>query len=337
MSGRRWKWAVLLVVIVLIILIYRWCQPPGPTTKLIVEVTGGFVYVPESTRHFSIGYLNDVRLTEDQDTNGDNVIDKNNVVVCEVDQIGTELMVVRGNITVAEKNVPVTPPPTKTFNLDRAVLTFPALETANIPLDDTRQAWPPTPVKPADPNDEKQWELKYVPGAKEHHPGTTISNGWPGLLNGRMVLRGGKIRATYPSDPLIQHTDFEFRKSGASLGRAALTDKTIYEVDVPGTSIEILFGNSATSGFTRIVLEPATAGAAVKLRLRGMHAMNTPPSYANGDELKDFCSFYSLVEPRPKSKDWLTLHYMAPATLPASASLVGGGQPSPGFFCNGDF
>jgi hypothetical protein len=62
-------------------------------TKLEIEITGGFAYIPSpNDRTLFVAYLNDV--LEKQDT--DNLPGTPDEVVCDVPQVGTELMVVRG-------------------------------------------------------------------------------------------------------------------------------------------------------------------------------------------------------------------------------------------------
>jgi hypothetical protein len=77
------------------------------------------------------------------------------------------------------------------------------------------------------------------------------------------------------------------------------------------------------------VIKPNLPGEAVRLRLRGLHAMNTPPN--DGDELKDFCAFHTLLTPDVKSPDYVRIFYKAPPR-----PLNGDGMPSPGYFCDGN-
>ncbi len=121
---------------------------------------------------------------------------------------------------------------------------------------------------------------------------------------------------------------FEFKVGGQSRGLVASTDKTIYRVTVPSDQVEILFTGSA-KGYQRLVLKPDSPGEPVRLRLRGLHASMSPPaSLRDGDELKDFCAFHTLLEPPVNSSDYVRIYYKAPA------QTGGPGQPSPGFFCD---
>ena len=78
-------------------------------------------------------------------------------------------------------------------------------------------------------------------------------------------------------------------------------------------------------------MEPAAPGLPVKLLLSGLHDPNALSSFTTGQELADFCTFYSLLEPRPKASEWLKISYAG-----AAGSFPPGAQPSPGFFCLGD-
>ncbi len=90
------------------------------TTKLEIEITGGFAYIPspnDSTLH--IAYLNNVQVKEDTDNNPGTADE----VVCNVPQVGTELMIVRGVVDAYQGSQPM--PETRIFDLDKARLRFP--------------------------------------------------------------------------------------------------------------------------------------------------------------------------------------------------------------------
>lgn len=333
----RWLWIVAVLVTVSLLMLgrYVWKTPPGvasgPTTRLEIEITGGFAYVPTTAdNHLEIAYLNSVDMKEDIDTDGDGVIDQPNKSVCNVQQIGTELKVTRGSITTSQ---PMAAPASNEFNLDQAVVTFPALEGANQTLQLARGPWPPTGSSaPANPDVEGDWnDLKWVPKLTDHHNSSTLNPNWRTMVNGRVVLRGGQLRATFPSNPILKRAKFDFKDSTGSRFSTAATDKMIYTVDVPGTEIEMLLSD-ATSGYERIVIKPQ--GNLVRLTLKGLHSMSAQPSLANGAPLTDFCTFYQLMQPVPKAKDFLVPHYLASTT--AGQTGPGGAAPSPGFFCMGD-
>ncbi len=319
MKKHWWKWLVMVLLLIIIWVVVKPAPKPTPSTRLEIEITGGFAYVPTPAQNLlEVAYLNDVAMK-----------DGAGATICEVDQIGTELMVERADIVTAD---PMAAPANKKFNLDKAVVTFPALETAGLPLSISKGAWPPSQVKPGNPDDDGEWkDMKYVPGLKDYHSGSSLRPDWRSVVNGRVVLKGGTIVGTRPSDPVIKKAHFDFKASGVSKFMGAITDKTIYVVQVPGNEVEILLSN-ATSGYTRFVVKPsASYPAAVRLTLKGLHAMSTSGSLTGGQPLNDFCSFYELLQPVPNVADWLVPHYVA---LPATTA---GGQPSPGFFCPGDW
>ena len=180
-------------------------------TKLIIEITGGFAYVPEvSSRTLNIAYLNDVEIKE--------TVAGVERIICQVDEIGTELSVLRGNIV----DPPLSQvPPNRTFNLDKAVVKIPALNTINTALIYNRPAFPPSPAKPTNANHWKN--LQYVPSLKDHHPNSGIRPTWRNEVNGRVELRGGTLEATVPTDPSIREgaisSSRRARRRGAVLRR----------------------------------------------------------------------------------------------------------------------
>jgi hypothetical protein len=322
------RWWFLLIVVLLVMVWYLY--PKGDTTRLVIELTGGFAYVPTPADNvLEVAYLNDVKLYEDLNNDGDQT--DAGELVCDVDQIGTEMMVVRGRIVSA---APMAAPANKKFDLNGAVISFPQLQSANIPLTFTRTGWPPSPTKPANPANDAEWaDLQHVPTLRQYHS-AGIPPTWRNTVNGRLILKGGTVVAARPSDPQIEKAQFDFRTPGGQPKlQGAVTDKTIYTVDVPGTQIELTLSGAA-NGYTNLILEPNVKGQAVKLTVKGLHAMGTAASLHGGDRLKDFCSFYSLVEPRPRFADWLVPHYVTGSSAPSNTYAAG--QPSPGFFCSGD-
>ena len=295
---------------------------PKKSTDLQIDISGGFAIVPTLAEdRLEIAYLNKILIEET--TAG---VKKE---VCNVEPVGTELMVLRGDIDYALTDP--APPDDRIFNLDGAVVKFPALEAASIPLSATRKAWPPSPMWPANPKTEGEWkDLQFVPSLTDHI-GKSIDPKWRDnvkVVNGRVVLKGGTIVGTHPTDPTAEATVFKYEKSGSSI-TAASTDKAIYTVKVPDDKIEIVF-TGAKHGFNRLVIRPTKPNQPVRLRMRGLHAMNSPPSYANDQELADFCAFYALVQPPPASAEWLRLKYVTPTFTPGPNTS----KPSPGFFCD---
>lgn len=294
------------------------------STKLEIEISGGFAYIPSrNDRRLHIAYLNNVLVTEDTDNNPSTP----DAVVCDVPQVGTELMVVRGMVDAYQGSQPM--PETRIFNLDKARLRLPRLESASIALNLPRTGWKPNPLKAASPADWKN--LQYVPRIGDHSGLTDrkITPTWQNhrFVNGFITLRGGTLEGTTPSDPIAELADFEFKVGGVST-LVSGTDKTIYRVDVPDDKVDIRFTRS-TYGYRRLVLKPNAPGEAVRLRLRGLHAMNSPPK--DGDELKDFCAFHALLTPAVKSANYVRIFYKAPQRGQAAE-----GMPSPGYFCDGN-
>jgi hypothetical protein len=297
---------------------------PRPSTKLVIEITGGFAFVPSpANRMLEVAYLNDVEMKEPDGS-----------VSCAVKQIGTELVVVRGDISEAEPPAPEN----RIFDLDGWVVNFPALDQANLPFTGFRPRGMPNPLVPGPTG---SWNNpQYVPAIKDHHDRRGIKQNWRELVNGRVVLKGGKIAGSAPSDPLMQQATFDFRLAGTSVGKAAVTDKMIYTVDVPGDKIELVFTNSKMES-KRLVLTAPAPNKPVRLALRGLHATPAAGAHANDTELKDFCAFYSLLDGQqiPKAER-LRLFYQAPEIL-ASATPQNYDpykpQPSPGFYCSPDW
>ena len=347
MSGK--KLLMVLVVVAAVAIAWWWWYMRATTrvgtaassTRLEIEITGGFAFVaPTSGNILEVAYLNDWVLRKDlnnngvmepteppvfTDVNGNGVQDANEPDTCNVNQMGFTLTVDRG---IVDASVGKTVVAGIAENIDKAVIRFPALEAADIPLTIGKSTvWPPTPNLPANPDNEADWK-DMVPTLRSYHGGT-INPNWQNMVNGRMVLPGGQIKATMPSIPVFKKAHFEFHAGNASKFKAAMTDKMIYTVDLPGSTVELQV-TGATSGLTKLVLKPQ--GNRVVLKLAGTHDMTVPGDRA---PLKDFCAFYQLLQPMPDPKDFLLPIYIAAA--PATPLPPGSQQPSPGFFCNGDW
>jgi hypothetical protein len=220
------KRALLLAAIVVLIALVVWyCRPPGPTIALELESYGGFAYIHSPAENkLEIAYLKD---------SGPECAEP-------VDQLGTDLMVVSGSI--------VDPPawPGKLFEVTGAVVSFPDLEAGPADLKVNRG---PRPVgAPANPDDATQWyDTKWVAGIssgtpESDYPSHSLDPNWRSLVEGRVVLTRGTIRARHPSDYVMQHTTFEFRTPPSATGgmgkqfTQSLTDSTLFTADVPARS-----------------------------------------------------------------------------------------------------
>lgn len=309
---RRWWW--LIVVVVALVLWFAFCRGGGPRTRMEVESHGGFAYIPDRPNNrLEIVYLADLK-----------------VEGCEVDQLGTELQVVDGNIVevLGGPN-----PADKKFSLNGAVVTFPDLESSALSLTAVRGNRPNG--GPGNPNDATEWaDLKWIAGIAPDFPMSSRNPNWRDLpvVDGRMVLKGGRMTATPPSDPVAQTGVFEFKDTASSRFTQALTDRTTYAVDVPSNRV-VMQLTGADSNITRIVVEPRL-GRPVQMKLIGLHTANTGTSLALGAPISHYCAFYQLLDPIPASTEWLIPHFAGnPKVPPANAA----GQPSPGPYCPGQW
>jgi hypothetical protein len=341
---RRLTWLLALLVVLIVVLVW-YCRPkpPGVVTALELESYGGFAYIqPPGANELSISFLKDYKKDEPDPANPTGPP----VTVCEVDQLGVDLLVISGAIASVSKGPNLAPiPANRTFDLAGAVVTFPDLSKSSQALVVNRGDRPTGPFGPADPNNESHWlDLKWVPGtsyaasarsAPPNYPASTLNPNWPSLIDGRVVLTRGTITAAHPSDVAIKDSIFEFRsKSGArNPFKQAVTDTTQFKADVPSDQIVINL-TGAASGITQIVVKPSKPGRPVRLKLKGRHVHQTKPELPLDAGIDHFCAFYQLLQPVPDFKDQLIPHRVAGPTI-ASAGFSG--QPSPGPFCPGDW
>lgn len=312
---KRWWW--LIALLILVALWYAFCRGRGPvqgTTRLEIESHGGFAYIPDRPNHrLEIVYLADLKVDG-----------------CEVDQLGTELQVVDGNI-VEVLGGPT--PADKKFSLNGAVVTFPDLEASNLSLAAVRGNRPNG--GPANPGDPIEWEdLKWIAGIGPDFPTSSRNPNWRDLpvVDGRLVLKGGRITATPPTDLVAQAGVFEFKIAGSSKFTQAMTDRTNYTVAVPSSRV-VMQLTGADSGITRIAVEPRP-GRPVQLKLIGLHTGNTGATLPLGSPISHYCAFYQLLDPIPQSTDWLIPHFAGNPKLPPANAA---GQPSPGPYCPGQW
>jgi hypothetical protein len=308
-----------------------------PKVTMQVTMTGGFAYIgpPAPTdNQLSVAYLNSWHL-EEGDQDGDGKLD----VVCDVKQLGTELVLKKG--VVVDWEPKSLPKPGIEFDLKTATVRFPVLDLANQPLAIGRDTWTGPPTEPADPDKPSDWKnLKWVPSLKEFHGGAIDPN-WPNIVNGYIALRGGELIASTPSEQKFKKAKFDFKQANTSKHKVSLTDTTIYSIDIAkslmtGGNLEVLISYKETrpNGYTKLVIQPQ--GNKVEFTLTGEHAMG--PDLGDGEPLKDFCAFYQLLQPRPAATDFLVPYYIkAPSTMPPPSAQVIAGSGSPGFFCIGDW
>jgi hypothetical protein len=329
------KWVVLILIVGIAWLVwYNWPKTPSVITKLEMQAIGGFAYIqPPDANELSIAFLADYKTTEPDPAD-----------VCDVDQLGVDLMVTSGTIVsvASSTNPPLEIPANRTFKLAGAEVRFPDLVKSSQPLVINRgnRPTPPGPFGPVNPGD---WdEVKWVPGmsyAKGRrapavdYPNSKLNLKWLEMIDGRVVLEKGVISAAHPSDVAAKDSIFQFKsKSGVTNPfQQAITDTTIFRADIPADQIVINL-TGAESRFTQIVIKPALPNRPVRLKLKGLHAHNTPPELGLNEPIHHFCAFYQLLSPVPSAKDQLIPHRISGPTI---AALTG--QPSPGPFCAGDW
>src|SRR5262245_56229658 len=138
------KWLLLLLIVVIACL--AWCyrpQRPTATTRLELEAYGGFAYIhTPGEDKVEIAFLKDAHLEEhDPTTNQPRT-------VCDVDQLGVDLLVVSGVIDSPDR------PDNRMFDLAGATVTFPDLKASAKTLVVNRGPRPAAaPFGPANPND----------------------------------------------------------------------------------------------------------------------------------------------------------------------------------------
>ena len=325
------KWPLILLI-VLIALVAWYCrpQPPTATTRLELESYGGFAYVHTPSEHkVEIAFLRDASVQEpDPTTNQPRT-------VCEVDQLGVDLLVVSGVI----ESTPV--PDDRKFDLAGATVTFPDLEANAKTLLVNRGNRPTSsPFGPANPSDIAEWmDVKWVPGttygqSTSDYPTSSLNPNWRDLVDGRVVLTHGEITATNPSDVAVKDSIFEFKSSSGAKAafKQAMTDRTYFRADVPADRI-VIHLTGATKSESQIIVRPVSPGRAVKLKLIGRHVHQTPPVLPVNAAVEHYCAFYQLLQPVPAAKDQLIPHLFSGPLITSTA----GGQPSPGPLCPPDW
>ena len=216
------KWVLLILIVGIAILVwYRWPKPPTVVTKLELEANGGFAYIhAPGDPELNIAFLSDPPSTAE-------VNPATGRPMCDVRQLGVDLVVISGTIT-SFSSTPAKPiPGNRTFDLKGAVVTFPDLAKSTSPLDVIRGDRPPAagPFGPPNTGDPTQWQdVKFVPGMRyaggpaqaPDYPASTLDPNWRTKVDGRVVLTHGVVRARHPSDVAAKDAVFEFKaNSGA--------------------------------------------------------------------------------------------------------------------------
>jgi hypothetical protein len=287
-----------------------------PSVQLELEAYGGFAYIREPDT-LNIAFLKTTNRPADN---------------CHVEQLGTDLFVVSGNI-----EAPVGP--TRKFDVGGAVVTFPGLAASGPLLETDRGARPYG--RPARPHEEDQWHnLKWVAGISSGAPGTDYPESmlrpdWKSVIDGRVEIIRGSVRAAHPSDVAIQMAIFDFKRPAdtSPAFAHAMTDRTVWTAEVPGDGVEIaITGGRGT--VSSLVVKPTLPNRPVRLKLIGRHAHGVAPAMAEGDALSHFCAFYDLMpdSSRPAHAAQLVPHIK---DLPVLGN--GAGRPSPGPYCPGDW
>ena len=310
---------VSITVLVLLALLGGWLlgkSKPGSlvnVTSLEIQMRGGFAYVNTPPQNMvEVAYLKSYTLEE-----------------CNVPQIGTSLDVLRGTIVEPASN----PTTNRTFDVGGAVITLDApLGTAG-PIS-TRPGHPVSPDQPADTNLDTDWaDLGWVPYVSPDFPTNGLNPNWRTMVDGRLVLTGGRMTGAAPSRVTYRDRKFEFKNgSGGTSYKQSVTDTAKYNAMMLGDRI-VLNLTGARSGITRIAVRPDAAGQPVVLRLDGKHDMSAPP-LQDGDPVTHFCAFYQLMQPVPPSSSWYLPYLLSAAG--GSGSAGSGGSGSPGYYCPGD-
>lgn len=307
---------------------------PFNSIRLEILIDGGFAYIPEEPNTLNIAYLNSWKYTGADDANPTTTA---STVFCDVPQMGTDLAVLDGDV--------VSPDPTeRTFEVSFRGISFPALQNSNAPLNANRPRRTASPHKPADPGNPADWEdLRFVPSLKSEH-GARLNPDWPYMVNGLMVLRGGTLTGQRPGNYMANDT-FEFKRNSviarlwtsmAMLNRKfeqSVTDRTLYTVDIPAEQVEIELydlDDFDFGGSERVVVKPHGASRTVRLQLTGRHEARG--MFSQGQQLKEHCTFYQLLDPVPQPASWFRVYYKPqPSTTPQAMPM------SPGYFCPGDW
>lgn len=285
--------------------------------QLEIVIDGGFAYIPSGDT-LNIAFLEDFRYTGANDANKETT---ETTVFCDVDQMGTDLDVLEGEVVVPG-------PAQRKFNLDGAAVSFPALDASSGAISASRGPRSSSPFTPVSPDIAAQWtDLRFVSSLKAEH-GASLNPKWRFLVNGFMTLKGGTLAGQKPLR--FAHETFDFKRGSASEFVQSLTDRTLYTANVNAGQIEILL-HEATAGVEKIVVKPSGSSRTVRLAVTGKHQQNNKP-IVPGQELKEHCAFYQLLDPIPQPETWLRPHLVV-----RDAESLKRIPRTPGFFCPGDW
>jgi hypothetical protein len=285
-------------------------------TQLEFELRGGFAYVhtpPQNT--VEVAYLKPT-----------------DVAGCKVPQPGTNLNVIRGTIVSVEPAG--TPIASRSFDVGGAIIRLANGESTGGPIS-TKPGHPPAPTQPADTNSEVEWsDTKWLPYVSPDYPTSSLNPDWPNMVDGRLVLKGGRFTGASPSKVAARDLVWEWRNpDGDTPYQQSISDTARYKAIIKGDSITLTF-TGARSGLTKLVIKPLTAGEPVVLQLEGKHDMTSTTPIDVGGKIDHFCAFYQLMQPTPPlNKQYLP--YLV-GVLGPSGATSGGGSGSPGYYCPGD-
>jgi hypothetical protein len=284
------------------------------TTELRFELQGGFAYVNSPVDNMvEVAYL--------KETNVEN---------CKVPQPGTNLNIIRGTI------VSIEPASLSgiSFDVTGSKIELGASEDTGGPIS-TKPNHPPAPDHPANTNSETDWnDSRWVPYVSPDYPTSSLNPNWRTMVDGRLVLRGGRLTGSSPSRVLARELMWEWRTNDG-LGtkyQQSITDTAVYKAHIKGATITLTLTN-AKSGLTKLELKPLIPGDPVVLQLEGRHDMTDPPPQP-GDKLKHFCAFYQLMQPVPEYAKQYMPYLLASGVVGSTGAT--GGNPSPGYYCPGD-
>ena len=283
------------------------------TTALEFETRGGFAYVQTPPQNMvEVAYLKPT-----------------NVDGCTVPQPGTNLNIIRGVIvTVEPASIPSS---TNSFDVGGATITLPPGESTGGPIS-TKPGHPPSPNHPSDSNSETDWaDTRWIPYVSPDYPTSSLNPNWRTMVDGRLVLVGGRFTGASPSKVAARDLLWEFRDpDGDTPYQQSISDTGRYKAQIKGDSVTLTF-TGARTGLTRLVVRPQVAGDPVVLQLEGMHDMSSTQPIQVGGKIDHFCAFYQLMQPVPPvSKQYL------PYLIGEIGATGSTGSGSPGYYCPGD-